>query len=58
MKWEETKDTQGVCQNFWAVRSATESGVCLPTSFLGHSPFFPYEVRNDKVFHLVSYLKR
>ncbi|MCB4340212.1 hypothetical protein BJQ93_02538 [Bacillus subtilis] len=48
----------GSLPKFWAVRSATESGVCLPTSFLGHSPFFPYEVRNDKVFHLVSYLKR
>ncbi|MFL0441993.1 hypothetical protein ACH0BE_01740 [Bacillus subtilis] len=57
MKWEETKDTQGV-PKFWAVRSATESGVCLPTSFLGHSPFFPFEVRNGKVFHLVSYMKR
>ncbi len=48
----------GSLPKFWAVRSATESGVCLPTSFLGHSPFFPFEVRNDKVFDLVSYMKR
>lgn len=54
----ENKRYTGSLPKFWAVRSATESGVCLPTSFLGHSPFSPFDVRNDKVFHLVSYMKR
>lgn len=48
----------GSLPKFWAVRSATESGVCLPTSSLVNSLFFPLEVRNGKVFHLVSYMKR
>ncbi|MED0586886.1 hypothetical protein RDJ00_07005 [Bacillus subtilis] len=72
MKWEETKDTQGVCQNFgqfvlppsqvfvWFENSEIcgfRLRECLP-HLLGHSPFFPFEVRNGKVFHLVSYMKR